>query len=49
MPNTEEIAVAVVANEEVRVTRVLLLAKFTGTVAGLFIGGNTSRVMSLIS
>ena len=47
VPDTEEIALVVIVEENVRVTRVLLLAVVIGTVAFLFIGGKVSNIMSL--
>ena len=47
VPDNEEIALVVIVEENVRVTRVLLLAVVIGTVALLFIGGKVSNIMSL--
>lgn len=48
IPDVEEIAVAVIAEEEVRVTRVLQLSVVIWTVACLVIGGKMGGIMSLI-
>ena len=49
IPDVEEIAVAVIAEEELRVTRVLQLSVVIWTVACLVIGGKMGGIMSLIS
>ena len=49
IPNAEEIAVTVIVEGEVRVTRALLLAIVIRTIAWLFIGGKAIDIMSLIS
>ena len=49
MHDAKDVAVFVIVEEQVRVTRVLLLAVFIGTVTWLIIGGKVSDIMSLIS
>ena len=49
IPDVEEIAVAVIAEEEVRVTSVLRLSVVIWTVACLVTGGKMGGIMSLIS